>query len=256
MADWSDTYTSLSGLGNERGTAVTAAVSGVCTVNLSGTVVTVMVARDLTVSAGDVVLVAREGSSRWVIARLYAAAPVPAKPNEGQTDPSPDPKPTTVTGALVVSPVETRSYRDGRWRTDTDDTLQGVYPGYGNNIGCAFFGDAPKSLAGSTVQWADIRVKRTQAGVFAAQTSELHLLADAFRPGGTVTMIDTATGPTAAVGEEVVFNIPTGWAQQMVDSTAGGIAIYNGGGAPYMRFAGINSWGPAWTLGIGWSRTV
>ncbi|MEE3918179.1 hypothetical protein V2I01_04775 [Micromonospora sp. BRA006-A] len=40
----------------------------------------------------------------------------------------------------------------------------------------------------------------------------------------------------------------------MVDGTAGGLAVYDSSGSPYVRFAGRGSWSPAFTLAISWRR--
>src|SRR5690606_7960847 len=89
-----------------------------------------------------------------------ATAPMPPAAGTGPDggDAAPDPKPATTTGRLVVAPVATATYRDGRWRSDGDpadafDTYQGRYSGssYGRMTGCAFYGSKPRTLAGATV---------------------------------------------------------------------------------------------------------
>jgi len=253
MADLADGKLSLAGLGALTGTATTAVSSGQCTCAIGGVDVTVNVARDLTVAIGDVLLIVRQGSARWAIARLFGAAPAVIEDN----DPPPPPKPTVVTGSLVVAPVATGTHRDGGWRSDTDDVLQGVYGSRGNNTGAVFYGSKPRSLAGATVTAASIRVRRDRAGVFAAQTSTLWLVTQATKPGGAPTRTSSTTGPSLAVGAtNNAFAIPDSWAQAMVDGTAGGLAVYDSSGSPYIRLAGRGSWSPAWTLTLRWSRTT
>jgi len=250
MADLADVKLSLAGLGAVTGTATTTVTAGQCTCTVGGINVVVNVARDLVVAVGDVLLIVRQGSARWAVARLFTAAPpAPLEP----PDLPPPPKPTTVTGTLVVAPVATATHRDGSWRTDTDDVLQGVYGTRGNNTGAAFYGSKPRSLAGATVTSASIRVRRDRAGVFAAQTSTLRLVTQATKPSGAPTLTSSTTGPSLAVGAtNNAFTIPTSWGQQMVDGTAGGLAVYDADGSPYLRFAGRGSWSAAWTLTIKW----
>jgi hypothetical protein len=260
MVDLADTAVRLGGLGMETGTATTTVSSGQCSATVGDALVSVMVARDLTVAVGDVLLIARQGSARWAIARLFTAAPPPPPDN----DTGPAPKPAQVFGTLVVAPVTTQTFRNSKWRTDDVDVLQGVAPGssFGNNTGCAFYGSKPRSLVGATVTRATIRVRRDQGGIFAAQTATLWLVTQATRPAGAPTLTSSTTGPslpaigTAAQRTSNAFPVPTSWVQDMVDGTAGGLAVHVADGSPYIRFAGKGSWSPAWTLSIDWSRVT
>jgi len=249
MADAALTHTSLAGLGALTGTAVTTKSGSTCTVTIGDTDVTVQVARDLTVAVGDVLLVLRQGSAWWAISRLYAAAPVAVV-----NDAAPIPKPTVTHGTLVTAPVETRSYRGSAWRTDVDDVRQGSYGGWGNHIGCAFYGSKLRSLSGATVTGAGVRVRRLSGGVFGSQTATLRLVTQATRPSGAPTLTSSTTGPALAVGKTGSFTVPTAWAQAMVDGTAGGLAIYDAGGSPYIVLAGRSDWAAAFTLTVNWSR--
>lgn len=226
----------------KSGSTVVATVNGVST--------TVQVARDLTVAAGDVLVVERIGTQWFALARAFAAAPV--APDNA---PAPDPKPTVTRGSLVVSPVFTGSYRSSGWRTDRLDVLQGQYGGNQNHTGCAFYGTKPRSLAGATVTDAKIRVRRRSGGVYAAQTSTLWLVTQATKPAGAPTRTSSTTGPSLAVNAtNNAFDIPNSWVQAMVDGTAGGLAVFDSGASPYIVFAGKASWSPAWTLTITWQR--
>jgi hypothetical protein len=261
MADFADAVVSLDGMGATAGTVLTSVVSGRCTVDIGGAQVVVDVARDIAASVivNDVVLIIKLGSSRWAISRLFAATPPPPPPptDEDASDPSPAPKPTVITGSLVCSPVATDTFRDGSWRTDTNDVLQGIYAPRGNNTGCAFYGTKPRSLAGATVTSASIRVRRLRAGSFSAQTATLRLVTQATKPGGAPTLTSSTTGPTLKVEQtNNAFPVPTSWAQAMVDGTAGGLAVFDSNGSPYMRFAGRNSWSAAWTMTIKYRRVT
>lgn len=228
----------------------TAAKSGATvTALVNGAVTTVSVARDLTVASGDVIVVTKVGSQWFALGRAYAAAPT-----SPINQPGPPAQPTGVTGSLVVSPVETRSYRNGAWRTDNTHVYQGSYGGAGNHTGAVFYGSAPRSLAGATVLSATAQVRRESGGAFAAQATTMRLMVDSTRPAGTVTLTSTDAGPSLAVGRSATFAVPTAWVQSMVDGTAGGLAFLDADGSPYVVFAGSADWGPAWTLTINWQR--
>lgn len=233
-----------------QATATTTKVGSTISAVVNGTTVTVECARDLTVAVGDVLIVGKVGASWFALARVFAAAPL-AAPN----DAPPTPNPPAITGTLVVSPVETRSYRNGAWRTDTTQVIQGQYGGGGNHTGAAFYGSAPRSLAGATVIAASIQVRRDTGGVFAAGGSTMRLITQATRPGGAPTLTSSTAGPSLAVGAaQSAFAVPSAWVQSMVDGTAGGLGFFTASASPYVRFAGIGDWSPAFSLTIYWSR--
>jgi hypothetical protein len=232
------------------GTVMTLKSGSTITAQINGTTVIAQVARDLTVGVGDTVLVNKVGSQWFVVQRLFIAAPAAVTQPE-----LPNPKPAIVTGELVVPPVETRSRANGAWRADTEDVFQGNYGGQGNHTGCAFYGTQPQSLAGTTVLSARVLVRREAGGAYLANASTLRLVTETTRPTGDPTLTSTTTGPALHVAEETqTFTVPTAWAQAMVDGTAGGLAVFIAGGAPYLRFAGRGSWSAAWTLVIAWRR--
>lgn len=236
-------------------TATTAKAGTTVTAVVNGQPATVQVARDLAVDAGDVLVVNRVGAEWFAVARVYAAATTPADP-VGVVPPA---RPTDTTGQLVVSPVETRSYRPTLgWRTDNTDVYQGQYGGFGLHTGCVFYGTKPRSLAGATVTGATILARRLEGGAYAAQATTLRLMTNATRPAGAPTLLaDTTPGPTLAVGATVSpFALPTSWGQALVDGTAGGVAVYDADGSPYVRLAGRASWSPAFTLNLTWQRST
>lgn len=251
MADHADTRTSLAGMGALTGTAQTTKSGSTCTVKVGNTTVTVQVARDLTVAVGDVLVLVRLGGAEWVaIARMFAGAPA-APVNE----PAPQPIPSSVTGTLVLSPVETASYRTTfGWRDDNDDVYQGSYGGWGLHTGCAFYGSAPRSLAGATVTAARVVVQRESGGAFAAVAGNLVKITEATRPGGAPTVSGGTAVTLPAVGADSTLTVPAAYAQALVDGTAGGLGLYQAGGTPYARTSGLGSWSPAWTLTIDWRR--
>ena len=255
MSDFADTRTSLQGLGARTGTARSTVSSGTASVSVGGETVTVNVARNLTLAAGDPVLLGRV-NGYWVVTGLLGTA-TPAASAAPDIERPPPSKPAVRTGTLVVTPVETRSYRTGQfagWRTDTTDVYQGAYGGYGNHTGCAFYGTKPRSLAGKTVTSATVRVRRDRGGDFPRQTATLRLVTQATRPAGVPTLGSSTTGPRLAINStDDSFEIPDSWAQAMVDGTAGGLAVFVSDGSPYMRFAGRGAWSPAWQLTIRWT---
>lgn len=230
--------------------AASASAGAVVSVVINGTTVTVQCARDLTVAAGDVVVVATAGTRRVAIARCFPAAPaVPEIPPI-----PPAPKPAVVTGRLVVPAVYTGSYRSG-WRTDTTDVVQGSYGGYPNSTGAAFYGSKPRTLAGATVTAANLRISRTTGGAYAAQSTTMRLITQATKPGGAPTLTSSSSGPSLKVGStDTSFTIPDAWAQAMVDGTAGGIGFFDASGSPYVRFTGRGGASSAFTLTIDWRR--
>jgi hypothetical protein len=252
VADFADGRTSTSGLGATIGLAQSTVTSGTALVSVGGELVTADVLRGITLAVNDPVLVTRSGS-KYVVTGILG----PSTTTPDDIDTPPPPKPEVVTGRKVITPVYTGTYRDGKWGSSGDpyDTLQGSYGGYGNAIGAAFYGSAPRSLDGATVTRAWIAVKRERAGVFAAQTTTLRLVTQSTKPSGAPTLGSTTTGPRLAVGStDDMFDIPDSWAQAMVDGTAGGLAIYDSNGSPYVRLAGKGSWGSAWKLTIEWRR--
>lgn len=220
------------------------------TVRTNDTATDVTLVAGLAVSPDDVVIITKVGPVWFAVARAYSPAPVEPPPA------APPPKPTVTTGTLVVSPVETRSYRPSYgWRSDTSDVYQGQYGGWGNHTGCAFYGPTPRSLAGSTVTGARLQVRRVSGGVYAAQATTMRLMTQATRPDGAPTLTSSTAGPSLAVGATInSFAVPTSWLQSMVDGTAGGLAFFDADGSPYVRFAGRGSWSPAFTLTINWRR--
>lgn len=233
--------------------AITAKTGSTCTADVGGVQTTIEVARDLSVSAGDGLLITRSGNTWYAIARTGTAAPAVVASDEA---PDPPKVPTVQVGRLVVPPNGLGSYRGGTYRDDTSHIIQGNYGGWGNNTGAVFYGNKPRSLSGATVTAASIRIRRlSQGGTAAKQQMTLRLVTERFRTGSTPTLTSSTSGPSLAWGQTVdSFAIPTSWAQAMVDGTAGGIAIFVSGGSPYIITAGKGDWGPAWTMTIAWTR--
>lgn len=254
MSDPAGNSVSLAGLQSGIGIAAGAKSSGLLTVNVGGVSVSMLAARDVTFAAGDGVAFIRAGATWVAVARVGTAATT--TPETPLPSPPP-PKPATVTGSKTFTPVETRSRQGSRWRSDNDDVYQGEYGSNGNHVGCAFYGGGPRSLAGATVTSASVQLRRkTAGGITAAQDTTFRLVTEKTRPSGAPTLGSSTDGPNLSWGQTTTFTIPTAWAQAMVDGTAGGLAIYEADGSPYVILDGRGRYGPSFALTIRYSRTV
>lgn len=269
MADLADTRVSLAGTGVVRGTALTAVSGGACLVRVGGIQITARVATTLTIAAGNILLMARLGSTYYVINVVPAAptttpsTPAPADSTPADTgDAPPAPKPTTRTGTLTCVPTATACYRDGSWRSDGDpinsfDLYQGRYGGssYGRNSGCAFYGSKPHTLSGATCTKATVKIKRLSAGDYSARSATLRLITQTSRPGGAPAFNESTSGPSLKIGDTSTFTLPVSWGQALIDGTRGGIGISVSSDDPYLHLAGRGSWSAAMTLTISWRRS-
>lgn len=228
------------------------------TITVNGTSVLARTTRDVSAAVGDIVLCTRLNNQVIVFARLFAAAP--AAPDDEQTAPPPKPQPDVVTGTTVLAATFTGSYRNTvwvGWRSDNDSVYQGEYASNGRHIGVALYGNGPRALAGATVTSASIRAKRLSAGVFAKQQTTLRMVTNKTKPAGAPTFYTStdANGPNLAVNtSDTTISIPTAFAQNLVDGNAGGLAIYEADGSPYVKLAGRSDWSQAFTLTIKWKR--
>lgn len=232
------------------GTATAAKSGSTVTVEVDGETITVECARDLTVAAGDPVLIGRVVSKPFVICRLFPSAVATIPP---VANPSPPAKPTTVYGTLVIQPVSTGSYRTLGWRSDSQ-VRQGEYGGSGNHTGAVFYGAKPSSLAGATATFAYIELRRARSGPAGDTPTTLHLVTETTRPAGAPTLTLSTDGPSLRPGEHEQFAFPLTWAQALVDGTAGGLALYDADGSPYVEYDGAAVWSPAFSLTIEWQR--
>lgn len=252
MTDPAANSVSLSGIPSGIGYAQAAKASGLLQVRVAGGVVTMLAARDVTFAAGDRVAFVRVGDQWVAVCRIDTAA-VTDLPDVDVVPPS---KPSTVRGSRTFTPVETRSRQGDRWRTDNSDVYQGQYGGNGNHIGAAFYGNGPRALAGATVTAARVRMRRRNGGgVTAAQSTTLRLVTERTRPSGAPTLTSSTAGPSLRWGQTATFTVPAAWAQAMVDGTAGGLALYDADGSPYVIMDGRGAYAAAFSLTIDWTRT-
>lgn len=251
MTDPASNAVSLSGVASGIGYAQGAKSSGLLTVRVDGANVIMLAARDVTFAAGDRVIFVRAGDQWAAVCRVDTAA-VTDLPDVLTPPPS---NPDSVTGTNTFTPVETRSRQGNRWRTDNADVYQGQYGGNGNHIGAAFYGQGPRALAGATVTSAAIQVRRRNGGgATAAQATTLRLVTERTRPSGAPTLTSSTAGPSLRWGQSTVFTVPTAWAQSIVDGSAGGLALYDASGSPYVIMDGRGAWAPAFALTINWTR--
>jgi hypothetical protein len=252
MSDPAGNRVSLANVPSGYGIAATAKASGTVLVTVGGQDITMQAPRDVAIAAGDPVSFVRFNGLWLVVQRYGVSAPVP--PVE-PLPPPPSPKPTIVTGTRTFNPVETRSRQGTKWRTDNDDVYQGQYGGNGNHVGCSFYGQGPRSLAGATVLSASIKAKRRSAGgITAAQSTTLWLVTQKTRPSGAPTLGSSTSGPRLKWGASGTLTLPTSWAQSMVDGTAGGLALYDSSGSPYVILEGRGGYGAAFSLTIRYQR--
>jgi len=234
-------------------TALTAKSGGLATFRVNGTATQVQVARDLTVDIGDVCAVGRIGSQWVAVSRHFLTATVPPEDNV----PAPPAVAPTVTGTLVCPAVETRSWRAAGWRTDVDDVIQGQYGTNGNHTGVAFYGTTPASITGATVTAATVLLRRAARGGGAgALPLTLRLVTQSTRPAGAPTLGASTAGPVMRWGQLLRYDLPTAWGQELVDGTAGGLAVYEADGSPYLIMDGRAAFGASCTVTIDWQRTT
>ncbi len=259
---------SIIAAGNSPPTGSVVSVGGGdATVRIDGRDYETEIVPNLSVSVNDVVLVQRRGNKRWTTAVVVSSGPAPGDPAEEQPkksvgDSSPNPKSTVRTGILTCKPIQTSTYRNGKWRNDGNpvnafDTFQGRFrsSSFGRQTGCAFYGKRPRNVSGATVTKVTVRLKRLRAGNFAGRRPRFRLVNQNSRPSGAPTLEGSAIkGPSLKVGQSTTFTLPDSWGQALVDGDSGGIAMQINSDSPYIALAGRNSLSTAWTLNIYWKR--
>jgi hypothetical protein len=234
-------------------TATSASAAAACTARVNGVELAILLARDLTVASGDVLLVHKVVDRYVGCCRLFTAAPAP---DADQLYEQPDPNTLLVQGQTVIMPTFTGTYRDSVWLTSTSDTMQGAYGGFGNATGVAVYGDKPATLTGSTVLQATVRVARGPGGLQASAATTLRLVTETDQPAGAPTLTSSTAGPVLAEGESLeAFELPVSWGQALADGTAGGLALFDGDGSPFARLDGRGTDPAAWMLTIDWERS-
>jgi hypothetical protein len=225
-------------------------------VKIMGATIVCRLMRGVTIAVGDIVAGVRVGGEILILGRMHTAAP--SAPPDGTGYP-PQPEGLSRTGQITFFPVETRSYHTGPgpngWRFDTDDLLQSEWGG-DLFTGCAFYGSAPRSLAGAVVTLARLKMKRVAGGDSSARKPEFYRIAESTRPSGAPTRTGSGTlGPNLSVNEVELFTLPNALAQDIVDGISGGIGIWVADDSqPHVRLAGRGKYSSSMALTIDWNR--
>lgn len=225
----------------DQRSVVTGIVESVSTANVTATVdldgegsrVTVPYVNSAP-STGDVAVLLRSGTALWLIG-VYdpsQSVPVPPPPDPDEGSETTPPPPSVVT--VTLTPTATGTARGGSVRPDTTQLYQGDWTGRGVNAGQAVY--RARQLSG-TVTRVTLRIKRLDAGVYAAQSPTLRLMTQSSLVGNP-TWQAQQTGPALKVGESATVTLPNDWGQKLINGQAGGIGIYVSGSSPYVRLAG------------------
>ena len=165
----------------------------------------------------------------------------------------------TVPNPLVLSAVETRSWRstDGwsetrvmqaRWSTSTDYWR-----------GCAFYGDDPApALRGRTCTSARLRIHRAnEGGVIGAQAQHVAPHAHGTRPSGQPAFTAAAVVVGSLSRDETQWlTLPTSWGQAFIDRQIKGFGhlLLATGNGSYSIDVALSPAEPAqWQLELGWA---
>lgn len=216
---------------------------GVINVNVGGTSMTCAYVTSYSPVVGDTVALDWATSTPRVIGKIATAAAPTAPP------PPAAPPGLPTTGSKTFAAVDAASWRDGTWRTDTGDVIQGDAPGYAGhpNNGAWFYGSAPTSLSGITVSSAQIWLP---AGSSSVSTPTIHLYRHTSntRPGTDVSRVSGPYDVTKPWGTAGWYTLNTAAAQAIVTS-GGGISIT---GTPYSRNNGLSKDGQSGAIKIFW----
>lgn len=240
----------LSGPLRATGTVTAAGGGGArCTVLAGGVSYSCLRNVAYTPVVGHVVRLDWSEPTPWVIGQSSTDVPPPS------SDPAPPPPPpapggTGVTSfAAVASGYFSTTYGWSGATSWGSRLMQGTSGG--TNTGAWFYGAGPRSLAGRTISRAEVFVHRTP-GYGAGGVSTVHLYrhtSDA-RPGGNVALVAGPTDVARARGQADWVDVPTAWAQAIVDD-GGGLGIY---GSPYLVLEGIREDPQSGLLRLTWAR--
>ena len=235
------------------GRILAAAAGGKVSTSVDGATLSLRLLRGYTPTVGDACLVLRREGSGFVLGALGTAPASTPPPTTNVPPPVADvatvAKPRT--GSTVLVPASSGTFRDGVW-LETADLYQGDASGRGLNYGAAYYGPGPAGLSGATVTRARLRIRRQAGGSSFPQAPTLRLLSGTVRPAGTPVAVASTAGPSLAVGEETIHDLPLTWGQQLVNGTAGGVGIWVDPAAdPYIRTDG-----PSLSVLLDWTRST
>lgn len=227
------------------GTVSTVPGGSTVTVNVAGVSTACTFLASYSPVVGDTVALDWSSSQPRVLGKIgtVGAPAAPAPPSA--------PPPAASAGVTTFPAVDSGSFRDGSWRGDTSDVIQGDAPGYaghGNN-GAWFYGSAPESLAGATVTKAEVYLP---SGSSSVSTPAVHLYrhGSRTRPAGDVTRLAGPFDVAKPWGTAGWYPFDTAAAQVIVN-LGGGVGI---AGTPYARLDGLSKNGQSGALRITWSR--
>ena len=137
---------------------------------------------------------------------------------------------------VTVAPVFTGTYRGG-WRSDTNELYQGDWTGRGLNTGFAGFSTRLTGLRADLTRTrvVRVRVKRLDGGSYSAQAPTVWTTTQGTKPSGNVTRLGSTAGPSLKIGASSHVDLPSGMADDLLDGTARGVAIYVGTSSPYVH---------------------
>lgn len=182
-------------------------------------------------AVGAVAVLVRSADRLWLLG-THGTVTQPPPPDPDPEDPD-RPTPPSSTTTTTLTPKATGTARNGSVRGDTRDLYQGDWTGRGINSGQAVY--RAQQLSG-TVTRARLRVKRLDAGVYAAVAPTLRLMTQSTLVGNPTWQAST-DGPALRVGESRTVTLPTSWGQKLITGQAGGIGVHTGGASPYVRVA-------------------
>lgn len=237
------------------GVATAGKSGGKVRVKVGGQILTARCPRDLDVSSGDVVVMARAHSALWILNRYFVDG-------HGQVDIGGTDEPAapggTITGRTTFVAKATATYRLG-WRTDSDSMYQGTAPGTSTaNTGVAFYGKQLTPLVGVDVLAATLKAQRLPGGPIGKALTTLWGVVQGTRPAGAPTLSATSyTGPNLAPSHiDPGVPVNTTLAQALVDGTYAGLAVYDPAIGLYVRLAGLKEYAGAFALTIDWRRAA
>jgi hypothetical protein len=173
MKDLAETLASVIPDATRLRTGVVRAVGGsgrALTVNLDGTDVNVPRLLGWTPYVGDVVLLVGSNGFWYALGSLSAQQSAPP----AVVPPNPVVPPPVGGGTQTFQAIDSGTFRNGGWRPDTINVIQGDWTGSGLNAGCWFYGDTIRNtLKDRIVLAARIYVPRISGGVSGAQTATI-----------------------------------------------------------------------------------
>lgn len=193
------------------------------------------------------------------------SATVSTAPSTATTD-DPEPAalpPATAPGTVTAAATDSATARSGAWRTD-GRTGAYVYQGHwtsgstADNTGYFFFGRGLVVDGATAAGVGTIRLRRdSQTGMSTAANVYLARTAPHAKPGTPSALIGSAALiGSLAYGEtsDPAFPLPAGYAQDLLDGTAGGLVIVYAGTTHYAALYGPDADPSAALVSIPYTR--